>query len=166
MANSDTQVASLPDAQVVIYQDRTACQDSREEIQTKLLSLGLQQAQIQNRIHILQHAMAALIRAFGPAILCDHPVVCEPWLPAVSGRPVMIDLCQMILVESKHWLTLRQIHETIRIKYPFSTRGLMKPGTAISNALRTLYRHSAVETKLNSGIRQWRSVGEQAGVAS
>ena len=165
MANGCTQY-SLPDSQQTIFPDTQAYRGSREEIQMKLLSLGLQQAQIQTRIRILQHAMAALIQAFGPAILCDNQVVCEPSHPAMSGPPLMIDLCRMILGESKQWLTLREIHETIRIKYPFSTRGFLKPGTAISNALRTLCRHREVETELHSGIRQWRSVREQVRVIS
>lgn len=164
MANGGTQFAIFPDRQLAIFSEGEAYLDSTEEIQGKLSSLRLRQAEIQTRIRILRHALSTLILAFGPAILCgDHPVVCDASHAATCGHPPMIDLCRTILGESRQWLTLRQIDEAIRVKYPFSMSRFLKPGTAISNALRTLHRRKAVETKLNSGIREWRSVSEQAG---
>ena len=167
MANGDTQFPALPDRQVAIFSAREAYHDSTEEIQRKLLSLALQQAEIQTRIRILRHAVSALIQAFGPASLCgDQPLVCEASHLVTCGQPPMIDLCRTILRESKQWLTFGQIRDAMRIKYPFSMDRFLQPGTAVSNALRTLLRHGAVETKLNLGIREWRLVSEQAGTVS
>jgi len=162
VANVGTQFPTLPDRQLPIFSAKDAGQDSIEEIQRKLLSIALQQAQIQVRIRILRHAMSALIHAFGPTILYgEGPVVCEASHTATCGHLPMIDLCRTILRESKQWLTLSQIHDAIRIKYPSSTVRFLKPGTALSNALRSLHRHRAIETKLNVGIREWRLVIEE-----
>jgi hypothetical protein len=164
VANGDAQFPALPDRQVAMFLAGEAYHDSPEEIQTKLLSLALQQTQIQTRIRILRHAMSALIQAFGPAILCGgQPPVCQPSQPATCGQPPMIDLCRTILRESKQWLTFSQIHDAIRINYPFCLGRFLQPGTAVSNALRTLHRHGAAETKLNLGIREWRLVSETGG---
>ena len=164
MANAGTQFPSLPDHQLGIPSASEAFYDSAEEIQKKLLSLALQQTQVQTRIRILRHAMSVLIQSFGPAILCgDLPMVCEASHPSTCGHPDTIDLCRTILRDSQQWLTLRQIHAAIETKCPFSMSRFLKPGTALSNALRTLRRRGAVETKLNSGIREWHLVSEQAG---
>ena len=142
MANAGTHFPTLPDRQLPIFLPRDACQDSIEEIKRKLLSIALQQARIQVRIRILRHAMSALIHAFGPTILYgEQPVVCETSHTAACGQPPIIDLCRTILRESKQWLTLSQIHDAIRVRYPSSTVRFLKPGTALSNALRTLHRH-------------------------
>jgi len=105
-----------------------------------------------------------LIQAFGPAILCgNHLMVGEASHPPTCGHPDTIDLCRTILRESKQqWLTLRQIHAAIQTKYPFSMSQFLKPGTALSNALRTLRRRGAVETRLNLGIKEWRLMSEPA----
>jgi hypothetical protein len=168
VANAGTHFPTLPDRQPPIFlAARDACQDSIEEIQSKLLSIALQQARIQVRIRTLRHAICALIHAFGPTILYgEQPVVCETSHTATCGQPPMIDLCRTILRESKQWLTLSQIHDAIRFKYPSSTARFLKPGTALSNALRTLHRHRVIETKLNAGIREWRAVSEPANLVS
>jgi hypothetical protein len=163
--NGDTQFPPLPDFQPPIVSATQAYpHDSSEEIQRNLLALAVQQAQIQTRIRTLRHAISALVQAFGPTILCgDYPVICERLRPITSAHPPMMDVCRMILTGSRQWLTLSQILDAVRIKYPSTMGRFLKPGTALSNALRALHRHGVVETKLKSGVREWRFASEQSG---
>lgn len=133
-----------------------------EYIQSELLSLSLRQADVQERIQQVRHALVALVHVFGPEVL------------AISGKrqqgssqnlsrsgTKVIDISRRLLSRSTQWLTFNQLLEAIQKESPSTLAGFINPGVSVSNALRTLERHGEVESCPDVGPVKWRWTGNR-----
>jgi hypothetical protein len=134
-----------------------------EQVHKELLSLSLQQADVQERIRAIRRALTALLNVFGPGILNEQLQVSQAFAHQAScWRSTTADLCREILKRSPRWLTICDMLAVIRRESPLTLARFINPGVSLSNALRALQRHSQVEAKLDDdGRREWRWVGEQ-----
>jgi hypothetical protein len=136
-----------------------------EQIQNELLLLSLQQADVQERIRAIRHALTALVTVFGPAILNERVQILQAFAHHSSFRdPTTRDLCSQILKRSASWLTVHDLLASIRCESPLALSRFGNPGVSLSNALRALQRLSQVEAKHDDeGRTKWRWIGEQNG---
>lgn len=125
-----------------------------DDIQSELLSLSLRQAEVQERIQQVRHALVALVHVFGPEILEAARKTQE--CNAISrSRPKVIDILRRVFTQSSGPLTFDQIFEAVQKESPAMLAGFINPGVSISNALRTLERHGEIESCPDAGAVKW-----------
>ena len=114
-----------------------------EQVHDELVSLSLEQADVQERIRATRRALTALLNVFGPGILNEQLAVSqasahqEPFWQCTTPA----DLCREIVKRSPRWLTIRDVLAVIRRESPLSLARSANPGVSLSNALRALQRY-------------------------
>lgn len=132
---------------------------SVELIRAEWVSLSLQQAQVQERIQHIRHALLELVHVFGPEILLTSgrgPAISSKSLS--RGRVKMIDLVRSSFGESREWFTLYELMAMIRKQSETALARFINPGVAVSNALRFLERRGEVEVVQHKEGPKWRFV--------
>ena len=128
-----------------------------EDIHSELLSLSLRQAEVQERIQQVRHALVALVHVFGPEILEAARKAQElNTLDISRNSPKVIDVLRKILSQSAQPLTFDQIYEAAQKEAPSILAGFINPGVSLSNGLRTLQRHHEIESCIDSPAVTWR----------
>jgi hypothetical protein len=120
------------------------------------MSLSLRQAQVQERIQHIRHALVELVHVFGTEILVSAQN-CEVSSRPLSRRRVkMIDLVRGVFTQSGEWLTLQQIMELLHQQSDSALAPFINPGVAVSNAIRVLERRGEVEVTQDRQGTKWR----------
>jgi len=127
-----------------------------DDIQSELLSLSLRQAEVQERIQQVRHALVALVHVFGPEILDAARKAQESDALDISrSRPKVTDILRRVLSQSARPLTFDQIFEAAQKEAPSILAGFINPGVSISNALRALQRHREIESCRDAHAVKW-----------
>jgi hypothetical protein len=163
LEQAQTPVSQVPEAGLNdgqgIFSEADSSSSIMESMRAELTSLSLRQAQVQERIQHIRHALAELVQLFGPEVLATSARPFEVASPPLSRKRVkIVDLARDVFAQSREWLTLNQVVELIRKKSDTALARFINPGVAVSNAIRALERHGEVEVSHDRQLPKWRFV--------
>jgi len=132
-----------------------------ESVRVEIGSLSARQAEVQQRIRHIRHALLELVHVFGPGILEAAGQPPKPRSQPLSRQgDKIIDLTRRVLSQSGQWLTHYELIELLRQHSGTVLARFINPGVAVSNALRILSRRGEVEVFQDERPAKWRWIGE------